>query len=374
MGTAYTPGLKVSAGTIIRKTRRLPLKGKVLANTGDRVNANDVVARTDIPGIIQTVKVAEILGLEPPEALAILHVKEGDQVTVGQVFAETKSFFGLFKSECKTPFAGTVELISSATGHVGVRLPSKPIEVTAYINGTVAEVMEDEGVVVETYGALVQGIFGVGGERMGRLAMGASSPDAVLDESCISDQHAGAVVIGGAGVTLGALRKAASSGVLGVVVGAIVDTDLVEYLGHDIGVAITGHEDIATTLILTEGFGSIAMAARTFELLKSLEGRDVSINGATQIRAGVIRPEIIAPLELKPEAREELAGGQMLDIGTNIRVIREPYFGKLGTVTKLPSELVEVESGAVVRILEAKLNDGQNVMVPRANVEIIETV
>ncbi len=373
MGTAYTPGLKVSAGTIVRKQRRLPLKGRVMVNAGDTVKANDVVARTDIPGIIQTVRVAEILGIEPQEAIAILQVKEGDQVTTGQVFAETKSFFGLFKNECKTPFTGTVELISHATGHVGVRLPSKPIEVTAYINGTVAELMEEEGVIVETYGALVQGIFGVGGERMGPLAMGVASPDAILDESCLKDEHAGTVVIGGAGVTIGALRKAAGLGVLGIVVGAVVDTDLVEYLGHDIGVAITGHEDITTTLILTEGFGSIAMAARTFELLRSLEGRDVSINGATQIRAGVIRPEIIAPLDAKPDRLEEAAGGQMLDIGTNIRVIREPYFGQLGTVTKLPPELVEVESGAVVRILEAKLNDGDTVVVPRANVEIIET-
>lgn len=372
MGTAYTPGLKVSPGTVIRKQRRLPLKGRVLVNVGDRVTADTVVARTDIPGIIQTVKVAEILGLEPREAIAALQVKEGDEVTAGQIFAETKSFFGLFRSECKTPFTGVVELISHATGHVGVRLASKPVEVSAYVNGTVVEIMEDEGVVVETYGALVQGIFGVGGERTGRLTMGVASPEAMLTEDCISDKHADAVVIGGAGVTLGALRKAASLGVRGVVVGAIVDTDLIGYLGHDIGVAITGHEDIATTLILTEGFGSIAMAARTFDLLKSLEGRDVSINGATQIRAGVIRPEIIAPLDVKPDEVEAWTQGQILDIGTHIRVIREPYFGRLGDVTKLPAELVEVESGAVVRVLEAMLADGSNVLVPRANVEIIE--
>jgi len=372
MGTAYTPGLKVSPGTVIRKQRRLPLKGKVLVDVGDRVAADTVVARTDIPGIIQTVKVAEILGLEPQEAIAALQVKEGDEVVAGQVFAETKSFFGLFKSECKTPFTGTVELISNATGHVGVRLPSKPVEVTAYVNGVVAEVMEDEGVVVETYGALVQGIFGVGGERMGKLTMGVSSAGAMLTADCISSEHAGAVIVGGAGVDLAGLRKAASVGAQGVVVGAIVDTDLVGYLGHDIGVAITGHEDIPTTLILTEGFGSIAMAARTFDLLKSLEGRDVSINGATQIRAGVIRPEIIAPLDAKPDQVAEWAQGQILDIGTHIRVIREPYFGRLGEVTKLPPELVEVESGAVVRILEAQLDGGETVVVPRANVEIIE--
>lgn len=372
MGTAYTPGLTVSPGTTIRKQRRLPLKGNVLVNVGDKVIADTVVARTDIPGIIQTVKVAEVLGIEPAEAIAALQVKEGDEVTAGQIFAETKSFFGLMRSECKTQFTGRVELISPTTGHVGVRLPAKPVEVTAYINGTVSEVIENEGVVVEAYGALVQGIFGVGGERMGKLVVAVDSPDVMLTEDCITDAHVGMVIVGGSGVTLGALRKGASIGAKGIVVGAIVDTDLVAYLGHDIGVAITGHEDISTTLILTEGFGSIAMAARTFELLKSLEGRDVSINGATQIRAGVIRPEIIAPLDVKPDQAETWAQGMILDIGTHIRVIREPYFGQLGTVTKLPPELVTVESGAVVRILEAKLNNGEEVVVPRANVEIIE--
>ena len=155
-------------------------------------------------------------------------------------------------------------------------------------------------------------------------------------------------------------------------VASIVDTELIDYLGHDIGVAITGQEDIPTTLILTEGFGSISMARRTFDLLKSLQGRKVSINGATQIRAGVIRPEIIAPLEVRPEDAQTASGGQILDVGSSIRVIRAPYFGALGKVSKLPAEPAEVESGAVVRVLEAELDDGRTVCVPRANVEIIE--
>ena len=52
-------------------------------------------------------------------------------------------------------------------------------------------------------------------------------------------------------------------------------------------------------------------------------------------------------------------------------MIREPYFGKLGTVTGLPAQLVTLESGTEVRVLNARLSDGQEVTVPRANVEII---
>ena len=115
----------------------------------------------------------------------------------------------------------------------------------------------------------------------------------------------------------------------------------------------------------------MAMAQRTFDLLKSLEGRTASMNGATQIRAGVIRPEVLVPLEEGQTAAPKAAEVFELKIGTPIRVIREPYFGLLGTVTGLPPQLVTLESGTQVRVLTAKLSDGRDVTVPRANVEIL---
>ena len=111
------------------------------------------------------------------------------------------------------------------------------------------------------------------------------------------------------------------------------------------------------------------MAARTFDLLKSLDGQTGSINGATQIRAGVIRPELIVPND---KVAAVAADSEFtLDIGTPIRIIREPYFGELAIVSNLPPHLVTIDSGAQVRVLEAKLNGGETVTVPRANVEIV---
>ena len=55
------------------------------------------------------------------------------------------------------------ETISSVSGNVGIRQAPTPVDLTAYVSGTVADVLPDEGVVVETRGALIQGIFvGVG--------------------------------------------------------------------------------------------------------------------------------------------------------------------------------------------------------------------
>ncbi|MCS7209688.1 MAG: hypothetical protein NZ874_08975 [Fimbriimonadales bacterium] len=373
MGTAYTPGLTVSANTLILKTRRLPIKGEVLVHEGDTVQPDTVVARALLPGILQTVRVAQLLGIEPKQIHSVLKVKEGDTVEKDQVIAETKGFLGLFRGVCKSPVQGTVELISDVTGHVGVRQPPTVIDVSAYVQGRVVKVLPQEGAVVETQGALIQGIFGVGGERRGVLRILVQSPDEALTARHIPDDVAGQVLVGGASIEAEAIQRAAERGAVGIVAGGIRDTDLVRYLGRDIGVAITGSEEIPLSIILTEGFGVIPVANRTFRLLKSLEGKIASINGATQIRAGVIRPEIIVPLEdpshlpESPPARES----QTLEVGSPIRVIREPYFGRLGTVLELPPELVEIESGTRARVLKAQLDDGTIAVVPRANVEII---
>ena len=375
MGTAYTPGLKVSPQTLVQRTRRLPLKGDVLVEKGQSVTPETVVARAALPGLMQSVKVGAALGVDADEVPHLLTVKEGDAVEKGQVLAKTQSFFGMFKSDVKSPLAGTVETISGVSGNVGIRQASIPVELTAYVSGRIADVLPGEGVIVETEGALIQGIFGIGGERVGDIRVISPSPESDLGEEDITPSLAGKIVVGGANVSGAALRKAADLGVKGIVVGGIIDKDLIAYLGYDIGVAITGHENIPITLVITEGFGTIAMARRTFDLLKSLEGRAASINGATQIRAGVIRPEVIVPSAAPTPgtAGTNAAEGGALDVGTPIRIIREPYFGLLATVTALPPQLTTVDSGASVRVLDAELPDGRVVTVPRANVEIIET-
>lgn len=375
MASAYTPGLTVSGDITVRRVRRLPIKGNVLVKQGDAVTPEQVIAQALLPGPLQTLKLADKLGVEAKDVLSMVSLKPGDTVTKGQVVAEGKKLFGIFKAPtAESDFDGTIESISEVTGNALVREPSIPVDITAYIQGTVAEVMPDEGAIIETRCAMVQGIFGVGGERTGVIRVAVNSPSDVLDANSIQDSDAGKILIGGSGITAEALTKATRVGVKGLLAGGIKDSDLIQFLGYDIGVAITGQENITLTMLVTEGFGFLAMAQRTFDLLKTLEGQTASINGATQIRAGVIRPEVICPLAADAAVSNVAKQAFELTIGTPIRVIREPYFGKLGTVTDLPAQLQHVESGTEVRVLKAKIEgESGEVMVPRANVEIIAT-
>jgi len=241
------------------------------------------------------------------------------------------------------------------------------------MDGIVSKIYKNEGVEIENKSAYIQGIFGIGGEITGEIKMAVKSPDSILTSDLIDESFQNKIIVGGSIVTLPVIKKAIDIKAKGIVAGGIDDKDLKEFLGFDIGVAITGHEEKGITLVLTEGFGPIDMAEKTFNLLKDFEGYKASMHGKTQIRAGVMRPEIIIPIPFKKEelkVKEEEATG--LKIGSPIRIIREPNFGKICTVSALPEDLAVVQSETKVRILKAKMEDGSEIIIPRANVESIE--
>jgi hypothetical protein len=376
MGHAYTPGLKVTDIMTIAKKRILPLKGTVVVKRGDRVTSDTVVARTELPGVVEPINVANILGVPPQDVPEAMLKKAGDSVKEGELIARSKSFFGLFTASAKAKISGTIENVSAVTGQVLLRGAPVPIEVKAYLNGVVTNVFEREGVEVTTKGSFVQGIFGIGPETHGPIKMLSKTSKEVLTEKEFDPSCKGCMVVGGSMITAAGLRKAIEVGAVGIVVGGFNDQDLRDFLGYDLGVAITGNEDKGITLVVTEGFGEIMMAQKTFDLLKRHEGQEACINGATQIRAGVIRPEVVIPkmdaVDTIGKKDEQAAENQGLTVGSPVRVIRQPYFGKLGKVSDLPSQLQILESESKARVLEVEFDDGKKAIIPRANVEMIE--
>lgn len=372
MAHAYTPGLRVTASALLRRARRLPLKGQVLVKAGDAVGPQDVVARTELPGNVQTINLASRLGVGPGGIPQALRKRVGSDVRSGELLAETQGLFGFARRNVVAPADGFIESVSPVTGQLVLREPPTPVEVSAYVRGIVAEVLPGEGVIVEARGALLQGIFGVGGETWGAVALAVDSPDAELAPGRLRPEHRGHVVVGGAFVTHDALMRARELGVAAVVVGGLDDLDLRRLLGRDLGVAITGSEELGFTLVLTEGFGRIRMSDRAWDLLGARAGRLASVNGATQIRAGVLRPEVLIPESAASSVPVERGTEAGLALGSLVRVIRAPHFGRVGQVVELPPELRRLETEAMVRVLVVVFpEDGTRVVVPRANAEII---
>ena len=168
-----------------------------------------------------------------------------------------------------------------------------------------------------------------------------------------------------------ALQKALQVGAKAVVTGTVNYFNLTESLGVKLGVGITGQEDIDLTVVLTEGFGRLAMRRDVWETLKALEGLSASINGATQIRAGAIRPEVIIPLP-SYEGPIGVDGviAEDMQVGMRVRVVSEPFFGVMGVVSEIVKEPQVIETEARVPVVRVALDDKNSVMIPRANVEV----
>lgn len=378
MAHTYTPGLTVSERLVLRKRRQLPIPGTVLVQTGQTVRADTVVAYAELPGKVHAVNVANTLGIAPDEILEYMNKKEGDVLEKDEVIAENKPFIKWLKTEIRSPSPGTIESASTVTGQVLVREPPQPLNLCAYVEGLVIEVTPGQGATIETPCGFVQGIFGIGGETWGDLMSAVEAPDERLTPAHLRPDMRGKIVVCGAFLGADSMERAKELGIAALVVGGIHDKDLRQLLGYDLGVAITGTEQVGFTLVLTEGFGTIPMASKTFSLLLGCVGQPASISGMTQIRAGVIRPEIIIPHGPARVAEARAAGQDRrlertgIQLGDTARIIRDPLFGHIGKVIGLPAELRQIETESKVRVVEIALSDGTTATIPRANVEILE--
>ena len=374
MATAYTPGLEVTASTVVQKIRELPLPGTALVKVGDVVEPSTAVLSAELPGDIHIVRVSDRMGFDPADVVPGMKVQVGSVVQQGDLLCELKTFFGWFTSQLTSPASGVVEFFTEANAHLAIRGPSSVLKVDAYVPGVVVEVDAGKSVTVETEGAFIQGIFGVGGECLGEILALDVPGDALVTEAEFAPFSAklkGRIVVGGSRYESSTLAWLGKEGVAAVVVGSIDSATLRAFVGYDIGVSITGDEAVPFTLIVTEGFGTLAMSKRIIELAKSLDGRRASVNGATQVRAGAMRPELIVPNVARSKERPTELLPRTLSLGSKVRIIRVPYFGEFAEVTQLPNEPEAVPSGAVVRVLRARLESGKEVTVPRANVELV---
>jgi len=281
---------------LIRKIRRISTQGQVLVKTGDLVKPETVVARGTVTNPdVRKVIIYSQLDVDPDEVERYMLKEQGDQVKKDEVIAIHRSFFGRSTKICRSPIDGTIESFSRSSGSVLIRGTPIAVEVKAHLPGRIVETIPGEGAVVECKGALIQGRFGVGGEKVGELASVVARRDEALTNELITNELKGKIIVGGSLVTIDALRRAASLGVNGIVVGGLDQKDLADFLGYEIGLGVTGKEETGLTVIITEGFGPHPMEEETFHLLKSYEGKQASIDGSTQIRTRMLRPEVIIP-------------------------------------------------------------------------------
>ncbi len=251
-----------------------------------RIEKNGLIVVREIQDYDEKPHVVDIAGpldIKPRHIVGYLKRREGDFVEAGQILASDISSGKA--ATVTSPTSGVVKNIDRKKGTVTVQFDIDPVRMLSHVFGEVTEVIPDHMVRVRGKGSRLWGIIGFGGQTSGILR------EIRNIESEVPERDS--VIFTTAPITVGFLRLAAESGVNGIIVPSIPATHWMDYCGSELGVAVTGDEDIPFTLVLTAGFGHLQMDEECAEFLRGSEGNSVFLSGRTQIRAGVTRPTVI---------------------------------------------------------------------------------
>lgn len=340
--------------TTIHRERLLPVSGRLLVRKGQKVSTTDVVAETSLNTEHLMLDVYRGLGLPTSKADRYLRCKAGDRVIKDDVLAGP---VGLTKRVVRAPKSGHV--ILAGDGQVLLELESSPIELQAGLPGMVVDLLEDRGVVIETSGALIQGVWGNGCIDYGQMIVLARSPDDILTQDSLDVSYRGSLIMSGHCMDADVLKSAANLPLRGLIL-ASMDPSLVSLAAR-----------MSFPIIVIEGFGNIPMNTAAFKLLSTNDQREVSLNGERWDHFGGKRPEIIIPLPA-PEGLSPSPDAVFFSTGQLVRVVQAPNKGEIGTITKLKPGLTILPSGILAQAAELRMESGENTVLPLANLEVLE--
>src|SRR5215216_4465514 len=347
------PILHVLPVTTIVRERLLPVAGKVNAHVNQRVNPTDVIAEATFAREHVLLDVARSFGISANAADKLIRVKEGDRLTTGALVAESG---GIIPRSIKAPRPGRVMVAGS--GQVLMEVGDTRVELRAGLPGVVTQVISERGVIIRTAGALVQGVWGNGRIDNGLMVNLLEKPDDVLSAGRLDASLRGSVILGGQVRDVETLKAAAELPVRGLILSSMPSS------------LLTTAYQMRFPILVMEGFGSIPMNSAAFKLLTTNNKREATVNAEHFDRYTGNRPEVIIPLPISNEP-EEPNQYEPFAAGQQVRMRRPPNAGMIGTISNLPSGLSLLPSGLRASAADVKLENGENVIVPLVNLELV---
>lgn len=347
------PVIHVNGLTSIVRERLLPVPGTVLARLNQKVSALDVVAQTSWAREHLLLDVTRILRVTSNVADRLITCNVGDRIAVGAVITAGK---GLFSRRVRAPRDGRVVAVGG--GKVLMEVGVTKVELRAGIPGTVVQVLPNHGVVIQTAGALIQGVWGNGRIASGTLVNLTEKPDGILTVGRLDVSLRGSIILAGIVNDVETLQAAAGLPVRGLILSSILPSLIQKAM------------EMRYPILVTDGFGSLPMNSAAYKLLSTNARRDVTVNAEIHDRYSGARPEVIIPLPISeipliPREVETFAPG------LQVRMRRAPALGMIGSIVALKSGLTRLPSGLQTPAAEVKLENGEMVIVPLVNLEFM---
>ena len=339
--------------TTIRRERLLPVPGKVVVRKGQKVSATDVVAEAKVAPEQMLLDIARGLGLPPREADEYLQCQAGTTVAEGDVLAGP---VGITKRVVRAPKNGRV--IVAGEGQILLELESPPYELKAGAPGMVVDLIGEQGVIIETGGALIQGVWGNGKIDFGLMLSLARSPDDMLKADRLDVSFRGSVILAGCCNDPLVIKTGGELPLRGMILGSI-DPQLLRMAAK-----------ARFPILVLDGVGQRGISSTAYKLLTTNEKREVTVNAEPWDRFTGKRPELIIPLPASADA-PILREITEFALGQKVMIVRAPFTGLIGTLTNLPPGFSVLPNGVKTQVAEIDLEGGDNVVVPLANLEVL---
>lgn len=341
--------------TSIRRERVLPILGKVVARRMQKVAPMDVVAEANLAAEHVMIDLTQGLNVSAARADELLQRQSGDTLSKGDVIAGP---IGIFQRVVRAPFDCEVKI--AADGKVLLEKETPPYQLLAGMEGTVTNIIPDRGVIIETRGALIQGVWGNGSIAHGVMQPLSQDLNQEVKSEQIDISFRGAIAFGGFCKDPNFFSTAASIPIKGLILGSMSSA------------LVPLAQEMDFPVILVDGFGKRPMNSAAWKLLISNEEKELSLNAQEYNPTMGDFPEIIISSPTPDEVDAPQETGEYA-VGNKVYVDTGPYASRTGVIENLHEKTYTFPNGLQTSAAQVNLSRNERVWIPLKNLEILET-
>jgi hypothetical protein len=294
------------------------------------------------------------LGIPVSQADQHLEREAGETVAEGDILAGP---VGWGKRVVRAPCSG--KIILTGRGKILIEEDGAPHQLLAGLPGEVISLIPGRGAVVESIGALVQGVWGNGQINFGLLRVLIKKAEDIFTVDQLDIDLRGSVVFAGYCGDEQVLQAAAELPLRGLILSSMAAS------------LIPKAEELSLPVVIIEGFGLLPINSAAFNLLITSDRREIAVNAEKMDAYANQRPEVFISLPINQMVHEP-RDAALFSPGQKIRIVRAPYQSQIGTLITLMPGLDVLPNGIKANLAEIELENSIRVKLPLANLEVLE--
>jgi hypothetical protein len=319
-----------------------------------KVSPADVIVVAPLIPEFVLLDISQGLKVNAEKADELLQREAGEELVQGDVIAGP---VGLFQRVIRAPHPGTIRI--AGEGKVLYEISSPDYELQAGMEGTVTNIIPERGAIIETKGALIQGVWG-----NGKITYGVVQPisndllqELVVEQLNISFR--GAIISAGYCKSPEVLEAAGIVPVKGLILGSMSSA------------LIPLAEQMDYPIMVIDGFRQTPMNRAAEAILIGNKDKNIALNAQKydpfqgKFPEGIITQSSAAEPDLPAEA-------ETLKTGKKVIIINGPDAPQIGQIDTIFPGKQLLPNGLETQLAQVSFANDKRAVLPLNNMEIIK--